>query len=622
MIALAAALGACSTARTTPEWLEQREPGGPCYEANLLDGLSEESTDELHAVFDCLNRQDAFEPFSGVVDSLDTEARDGDPAGVELARATNQAGDADIDVFGVATVLLDAARSGELTYWSEVVVEVLYGTSYERVESEVDLRAGSSLDRGLVRPLLPALRFSAEAIVDNDLEPTTVLGEALVSEHVASATERFAELAEAGLFDDVPADLGDAIERSRSTDNDRWDEASGDSIRDISEKLFLETGNDGRIAIEHIADPARVVLADDQVRDGLRQTLIELDDGGHLRALPPQLVYLAEVDPDGAALEAGEDSALVALLRLLQRGNGPMECSLDLWVASLDVKIDNFSVEFLSRLAQQDPGAVESGVSILGDLLGWPFSREILYAIADSGLCNPLDRQMVDDVQAIDRFNDPATSDLLRALLWTLEDFYAVDDSKIPELVDLLATVRNFDTDRPLEELLRDIGTSALVYDFVDVLAELRADFDPLWDAAEAAFAIRSSGRSGVEELSPTIQAAFVQEGTWTTLGNTATLLQRGDARSTELLARLPGLLQEDLPLLTGLGEALQDEGLVRPILLVVETEEVHTAMAQAEITVEGPLPFLARLVVGGTLTEALALLEWGLDLLEGEEER
>lgn len=611
---------ACSTARTQPEWLDQREPGGPCYEADVLDGLSEESTDELHAVFDCLNRQGAFEPLSPTVDSLDANARNGDPAGVELARALNTASEADVDVFGVATLALEASRSGELTYWSEVLVEVLYGRPYDQVASDVDLRAASQLDQGFVRPMLPTLRFGAKAILDAELEPAHVLGEALVSEHMDIAVGRFAELAEQGLFDEVPADIGAAIERSRDADNDRWSGASGDSIRDLGEKLLLETGNDGRIALEHLADPARVVLADHQVRDGLRSTLIDLDEGGHLRALPPQLVYLAEVDADGGSLSSNEDSALVSLLRLVERGNGPMECSLDLWVTSLDVRIDNVAVEVLTTLAEQDPSTVEDGVSILGDMLGWPFSREVLYAIADSGLCDPLDRQMVDDMQAIDRFNDPEESDLLRALLWTLQSFHDVDDSKLPELVDILATLRSFDADRPLEELLRDIGTSALIYDFLDVLAELRPDFDTLWDATEAAFEIRSSGRSGVEEVAPVLQAAMVQEGTWAALGNGAVLLQRSDARSAELLTRLPALVQEDLPVIHGTGDALRNEALVGPLAAVVETEALSDALASAELSTEGPLPFLGRLVVGGTLTEALALVEWALGLLDGDE--
>lgn len=608
---------ACSTASTRPAWLEQREPSGPCYEANLLDGLSEESTEELHDVFDCLNRQGAFEPLSDAVDAMDAAASSGDPAGVELARFVNEG---EVDLGSVASLGLDAIESGELSYWSEVFVEVLYGTSYDQVAASVDLRSGAALDDGLVRPMLPSVRFAAKAALDHDLEPTSAFGEALASEHVAVAVGRFEELAVQGLFDEVPADLGDAIERSRNADNDRWSGASGDSMRDLAEALVLETGNDGRIALEHIADPMRAVLADEQVKAGLKSTLIDLDDGGHLRQLPPQLVYLAQVDAEGNALQSGDDSALVALLRLVKRGNGSMTCSVDLGVTSLDIEIENLAVRILEQLADQDVNTVEDGVGLLGAILGVPLTEELMLLIADSGLCDRFDRQMVEDIQAIDRFNDAATSDLLRALLWTLQAFHHVDESKIPELVDVLATARTFNADRPLEELLRDIGTSALVYDFVDVLAELRPDFDTLWDAVEAAFSIRSDGRSGVEQVAPVLQAMLVQDGTWHTLGNAATLLQRGDARSAELLARLPGLVQEDLPVLTGAGEALQIEAVTDPALRVIETPEVIDALGRAELATEGPLPFLGRLVVGGTLSEILELLQWSLDLLGGDE--
>ena len=55
--------------------------------------------------------------------------------------------------------------------------------------------------------------------------------------------------------------VGDALERARDGSNDRWSEASGDALRDLADKLLIQYGNDGRMALEHLADPGRGILA-------------------------------------------------------------------------------------------------------------------------------------------------------------------------------------------------------------------------------------------------------------------------------------------------------------------------------------------------------------------------
>ena len=45
------------------------ELSNPCFEADLLDGLSEEDPQELKAIFDCLNARRGFDGAAGVVDA-------------------------------------------------------------------------------------------------------------------------------------------------------------------------------------------------------------------------------------------------------------------------------------------------------------------------------------------------------------------------------------------------------------------------------------------------------------------------------------------------------------------------------------------------------------------------
>ena len=51
----------------------------------------------------------------------------------------------------------------------------------------------------------------------------------------------------------------------------------------------------------------------------------------------------------------------------------------------------------------------------------------------------------------------------------------------------------------------------------------------------------------------------------------------------------------------------------------LAEHPEVIDALGRAELADEGPLPFYARLVIGGTLDAALDMLDWALDLLQEE---
>lgn len=638
-------LSACAPAAEGEHWQDQPSPSGPCYEANLLDGLSEESTDELHATYDCVNRTGLLGPLSRLVDAMDSPTRTGDPSGVELARIVNGLARADVDLLGLAGLgveLLDA--DGEpVRALAEVSVELLYGTSYERVVAgDVSLQAGSSLDAGLLRPLLPGVRDAAAVVLDGDLKAATLLGEVLSSETLVSAAHTASAMTESSstsaVLEDLPLHLGQALEAVNSPGNDRWSDASGDSLRDLSEKLLVETGNDGRVALEHLADPLRVMLADDALQRRVEGALIRLEQDDHLRNLPPQVLYLASVDADGGSLSRGEDSALVSLLRLVHDANTPMVCSLDLWVTELEVDLGNLSVALLEELAQQDPSTVEGGVDLLGTVIGWSLSQSVLNSVADSGVCPVLDRQMVSDLDAFDRLNDPAAGDLLVVLLDLLEAIYDRNDSRVPELVDALSTTHAFGATYPIEELIRDVITGGLVSDaleLVDVVLHPTdhldtsgfptgvqpLDFDALWGILEQAFTPRNSGLTAVEELAPALQAMLLRDTTWQAIDNAGALMLRADSRVSTAAQLLPEVLALDpeLSAVQSSSPLFADPELAGPLLRIVENNDVIDAAAEAEVTTEGPMAWYARLVVSGTLDAALAWVDWTLSLLRSQ---
>ena len=262
--------------------------------------------------------------------------------------------------------------------------------------------------------------------------------------------------------------------------------------------------------------------------------------------------------------------------------------------------------------------------------------HQLLYAVADSGVCDILDRPLVDDLQALDRFNDAQTSDLLISIVILLEGFESGSPSRIPELVDALSTVYAFGAAEPIEELLRDVGTSPLIYDVLELLPILRnpggtLDRDPtmpadlgwfdltaLWGVLDLAFAQDEAGESVVERLAPAIRVAVQQDGTWLAVENLGVLM--ADPTAAPPLSLLPPLLALDpeLSTLDTLATLAESREVTEPLLRVVETPEVMTAIGEAELSAEGPMPFYARLVTGGTLDALLAWVDWSLSLLRG----
>ena len=68
-------LMSCSAAPSQQGWWEQRQPSGPCWEANLADGLSTESADEIHAIYRCLNKDGGYEALGGLDAAMDEKRK-------------------------------------------------------------------------------------------------------------------------------------------------------------------------------------------------------------------------------------------------------------------------------------------------------------------------------------------------------------------------------------------------------------------------------------------------------------------------------------------------------------------------------------------------------------------
>jgi hypothetical protein len=621
----------CSFAGTGERWDEQLVPAGPCYEANLLDGLDTTSTGEAHAVFACLNATGALDAYAPLDEALDGETREA-VIGIVLAQWLAELPTADVSLGGLVRdgIALLEDPSG-LYDTLHLGFELVYGRPWTWLGAAVPLNSQAALDDGLLVPGMAAGSAAATALLDEDLAPLETIGATLRSDTTRSALWTLASIGASAhptllsLADTWAADLADALERTQDGANDRWSGASGNSLRDLA-VLLTSYETDGRMTLEHVADPLAPLLDDTRLRDSLARVLADEVDAGRVDALPAQVLYLASVDPLGGALSTGEDSALVALLRLLHDGNTEVDCSIDLVFFDVDISLGNLSVELLQLLARQDPGTVDSGVGLLGDLLGVALTDDILDAVADSGVCPAIDDALIADLHAIDRLADPEADELLLVLLDVLTAF---DDlGEVPALVDTIGAVHAQGVVAPLEEVIRDVGDTALAADLVDVLPALLdplayhdaayfpagvvpLDFEMVWDAAAATIS-EADGESPLAALAGPLKALLAQDETWVLLTRVGALAAEPDAEIADLLLRVGELCAEDpdLTLLDDLADTATDRALMRPLLLVVEADAGREALGRTELTREGPVPFTAKLVHGGTLTILLDTLE------------
>lgn len=638
-------LGAgCTFAEDEHRWDDQLVADGPCWRVDLSDGLDESSTDELHDLYDCVNRQGAVQPLSGLVTALDGTGRAGLVLGIELAALVNDLPQVDVDLFGLAGAALDLMQAEDrpIEPLLELAVELVYGRPYATVLTQVDLGGADALAQGVAVPLVPVGGALAGAILDDgDAAPALLvelLDDAVVTDGLCTvvglADTGDAEAAALGAA--LIPDLGDALARATDASNDRWSLASGNSLRDVVQALLLTTGDDGQTVLSALRGDVLALVGDDLVVANLRQTLEQARDEDRLAVLPAQLRYLAVVDVDGGGLSAGEDSALLSLLRLLHGGNQEVSCSIDLVVTELTVDLGNLSVALLGMLADQDPETAVGGVELLGELLGWGFTESTLELVADSGVCPAIDAQLVTDLGAVDRLSDEEVRDLLVVLLMVLDDVRSGEEDRLSALVEVAGALWSRDLVPPLEEALVDLGGTALASDLVAAVGLLLdpaalqveacptgsapLDLEGLVGILRATLADRAGG-APIDVLMPLLQATLARDETWTALTNLGTLAGSEGARLREGLPLLASVVavDPDLALVRDLAPLLSDPALYSPALRITEAPAIQDALvAPSTVDTEGPLPWLARLVTGGTLDSLLRTVDLVLDALDG----
>jgi hypothetical protein len=635
------ALTSCSQPKTP--WWEQLETGGPCHEANLLDGLDTESGDELRNIAYCLNQHGNLDALMPLVESTRQPTRDGEEAGTHLALGLNGLLQAEIDVFRFSTQLLGWMENdtGLLDSGLKILVEMTYGQAYSQLEDQAAPTAQSAIDQGVIAPFLGGIRAGLVAALDADLAPLDVAESALNSPRTLALIHSLAGMVNspnAGFkhrVEDLTEDFGQAIQTAQSPNNDRWNGASGDSLRDLVEALAFNRDATGRRAIDLVELAADSIFSDTIARGRVRTALEGLAERDALRSMPLQLRYLGSVDTRGTQLSAGEDSALVSLLRLLHNANTSVNCSIQWGIYTYEIRLGNLSVALLEAISELDPELSANGIDLLGGILGLPLSDVLLQTVAALGICPVLDAEFAEDLQSLDRFNDTGSGDLLRVLIQVLKALGQGQDSRIPEVVELLSISEAIGATEPLEELLRDWGGTPFLESlaaFSDPILEPSGfidesrfpsgvaplDFDDIWAILETSFDAPNNGKNPLRKLEPLILALLGQEGTWDGVHALGTLLGDSRAHSQDLLLLLPQIveLDPDLDLTRTLVSILFEKETAGHFAQALEVDALFQAVTTSTEAQPGPLAFFSELQLSGTLETLLGTLDRVFGLL------
>jgi hypothetical protein len=598
-------------------WYEQLEADSPCYRVNLLDGLDESSTSEVDDLFDCLNYHEHLLALQASKDALNVNSRDGVPGAIEFARTVNAV---ELDLSALTDTSLGMLDNPDIPADAllDMVLELLYGSPATTVRgSDFGLSSPVQLEAGVVVPLQDLIPEMAGKLLDEDLSSLHWISDIVAHEKTRDWALFANAVIEAELTTDWLWHLGDLIAASKNGANDRWQQASGDSIRDLVDATF----EGSEPLIDAIQPEVTGILSDSTARRQLPAVLQQLHDEGHLQQLPMELSWMVSVNVQGESLSSGELSALASFIRLLATTNEPMSCSLDLWITSLEVDLGNVAIAFLELLADANPDVAQTSFGLLGGLLGWEFSEWALDEIAASGVCPTLTPQVMDDLQAVDVLYEPEAYSVLSSFIELMAWLKYAKTNQLYNFADLVTDLHESEAVPPAEELIRDVGTQPLMADVTDFLPTLinpaasQIDTDIQFDDLVDVLVGTLDPVDGWKNAEALLKTGLQSDDTWELLNRSALLLADSEASLQEALELIPSLiaLDPDLEILDGMSEHLQNDAVLRPALRLAEIPAISERLmssTSSEAGNEAPRAFAGRLLVDGTMDELLRILD------------
>jgi hypothetical protein len=572
---------------------------------------------------------------------MDETNRFGEPFGLSLIRLGNAIPDGDFDLLGLAGKALRALQEhrDEIIVAMEAMVEVIYAQPYAVVSGDnFDVDDPDAIDNGLAKPILELVMDVAALALDGGPEFRESMIDGLDDELAQSAICTLSGLVNTEdpsiehVSQEAIPHAAEAWMLATDTSNDHWDYGTGNSLRDLAEygRSRLDDG-----AFDSFKPPLTALFSDPRVQEKTKQVVIEAIEARHIEGLAEQMLYLASVDVQGRPLSepmSGDISALQTAVRLLHEANQPLVC--DLLVFEFD--LGNLGVTILQELAQMEAGQVEDSLDFMVGMLDGSIAPLVLEAAAENGLCDGFTPGLLADLTVLERLGDPEVGNLVEVIHGLLDAVYEEGRlDRVEEMVQLLAALHSEALIPPVEEVLRDLATSALVEDVFLVLPTivdadaLNADlcpegsspltFDQLWDAVDSALNETSTDNATMENI---IDSVLDSDQLWTVIERGALLALEPDAHIHGLPPLILDFVSSDEAQdgSDALVELLDEPDLWNATLTLLESPTITDAVLEPTDEVQGPLPFMTSLIISDTVTLMLQTLDLVLDTLGANE--
>ena len=140
-------------------------------------------------------------------------------------------------------------------------------------------------------------------------------------------------------------------------------------------------------------------------------------------------------------------------------------------------------------------------------------------------------------------------------------------------------------------------------------------DLDTIWQRAAEALEEEDPNPAESGVLSALAETLLPAAPTWQAIDNLAALLAEPSASIHDAGELLVGVVELDPELnsLSTLSEWITDRDLVMPLLRIAENPRFMTELASSTVDRSGPLPWIAELQLGGTITDLLRLIDFAL---------
>ena len=247
----------------------------PCFEANVLDGLSETDPAEMMALYGCLNVNGGFDALGGIVERMTVEeTRVGTIAALEFATVVNRfAFEADVIEGLRQAIHLLQEENAFLLHVVHTIAEWSYGRPWPEVEAAFQAGGGefgspAAVEQGMIKPALLLVSALSEKMLDyGDVAlSATQIGQLTEMSELAEALDTMSRLVadqEADLFEHVAEDFGAYFERS--VDPDGYDTLVGA----VESLLVSQPGTGGEAPLMAAAPIVDVILDDPVALPGL-----------------------------------------------------------------------------------------------------------------------------------------------------------------------------------------------------------------------------------------------------------------------------------------------------------------------------------------------------------------